>query len=696
VTRLAEAIADNALRRPDAVAIDSGARRIRWDELGQMLPVLVAELVSVWPGRDSPAVVALDHGLANCLLDLAFAEAGIPVVQVPPFFTAGQLAHAAAAAGAAAFIRAGPGRTPFERRLGIAIERRSGDPVPLPDGTAKISFTSGSTALPKGICLSIGHLTAVAGAVVGAVGAEQAGRHLPVLQPGILLETVAGFYASILAGGTHVALSQEEIGLASPFRPQLPRLVRAMAGHEVSSLILVPEYLGALVAALEASGARLPGLSLVAVGGARIAPGLLDRAARLGLPVRQGYGLTECGSVVALERAGEPIRGSVGSSLGLNPISLADDGEILVDGPLCLGAVGGAPPASPLRTGDLGRYDAAGRLWIEGRKSNLIVTAFGRNVSPEWVETLLLDQPAIAQAMVRGDGAAELDALIVPAAAGADVGAAVAAANAGLPAYARIGAWRSVPPFTAAGGLLTGNGRLRRAAIDQAYPREPASMNFFERIVAETSEAQAVFAATPQLRAGLAGEIGRSDYLAYLAQAYHHVRHTVPLMMEARARLGHRPALVEALDAYIAEETGHEAWILADIDAAGGCSSAVARSAPAPATEAMVRHAYDRIRNGNPVALFGMIYVLEGTSIAMATQGAEAVRAKLGLPAEAFRYLTSHGALDQEHMRFFERLMDCIDDPDDRQAILDMAGDMFRLFGAVFGSIALEADLAAA
>jgi hypothetical protein len=80
----------------------------------------------------------------------------------------------------------------------------------------------------------------------------------------------------------------------------------------------------------------------------------------------------------------------------------------------------------------------------------------------------------------------------------------------------------------------------------------------------------------------------------------------------------------------------------------------------------------------------------------MATQGAEAVRARLGLPPEAFRYLTSHGALDQDHMRFFERLMNRVDDPEDQRAIIAMTREMFGLFGQVFASIDLEAERAAA
>ncbi len=260
--------------------------------------------------------------------------------------------------------------------------------------------------------------------------------------------------------------------------------------------------------------------------------------------------------------------------------------------------------------------------------------------------------------------------------------------NAKLPAYARIAAWREAAPFTPDNGQLTGNGRLRRKAIAAAYLDRPAA--FFVELEASTWRERLRFLQIPQVRAGLAGEIGLGTYLAYLAQAYHHVRHTVPLMQAARERLAVRPELMRALDEYIAEETGHEEWILSDIAAAGGDADGVRSSTPAPATQAMVDHAYTAIRKGNPASFFGMVYVLESISVALASRGAEAVRQRLGLPPQAFTYLTSHGALDQEHMRFFMALVNGLSDPADRDAITAMARAMFGLFGAMFAAIDLE------
>ncbi|WP_374574922.1 TenA family transcriptional regulator [Phenylobacterium sp.] len=216
-------------------------------------------------------------------------------------------------------------------------------------------------------------------------------------------------------------------------------------------------------------------------------------------------------------------------------------------------------------------------------------------------------------------------------------------------------------------------------------------MSFFQRLIAETAEGRMALAATPQIQDGLAGAISRETYVAYLTEAYHHVKHTVPLLRAAKARLdeAHAP-FKAALDEYIAEETGHELWILNDIRNSGGDAEAVRSGQPREATRRMVEFAYDYIDRVNPMGFFGMVLVLEGTSVALATQGAEAVAKSLGLGPASFTYLTSHGALDQDHMVFFQRLMDRVDDPADQDAIVEMAKAMFGLFADVFRAIPHE------
>jgi pyrroloquinoline quinone (PQQ) biosynthesis protein C len=210
-------------------------------------------------------------------------------------------------------------------------------------------------------------------------------------------------------------------------------------------------------------------------------------------------------------------------------------------------------------------------------------------------------------------------------------------------------------------------------------------MPYFDQLQRDTAAARAELLAVPVIADALAGRVARAQYLAFLGEAYHHVKHTVPLLMACGSRLPEsRGWLRGAIVEYIAEEAGHDEWILNDIVAAGGDADAVRAGAPAPATELMVAYVYDTIARGNPVGFFGMVHVLEGTSIALATHAAQSLRRALDLPPEAFTYLTSHGALDEQHVRFFAGLMDRIDDAADQAAITHAARMVYRLYGDVF------------
>jgi pyrroloquinoline quinone (PQQ) biosynthesis protein C len=214
---------------------------------------------------------------------------------------------------------------------------------------------------------------------------------------------------------------------------------------------------------------------------------------------------------------------------------------------------------------------------------------------------------------------------------------------------------------------------------------------FFERLQQETEPARNDMLAIEQLQRGAAGEISLQTYVAYLTEAYHHVKHTTPLLMACGSRLpSSKEWLRDAIAEYIEEELGHQEWILNDIKASGRDSEAVRQGQPKPATELMVSYAYDTIQRGNPVGFFGMVLVLEGTSINLATNAAEKIQQSLALPKQAFSYLSSHGSLDIEHMGFFEKLMNRVKDPDDQQAIVHMANMMYKLYGDVFRSIPLD------
>jgi len=153
--------------------------------------------------------------------------------------------------------------------------------------------------------------------------------------------------------------------------------------------------------------------------------------------------------------------------------------------------------------------------------------------------------------------------------------------------------------------------------------------------------------------------------------------------------------LREAVAEYIEEELGHQEWILNDIEACGGDKEAVRHSRPAIATELMVSYAYDTVARINPVSFFGMVFVLEGTSINLASRAADSIQAALHLPDKAFVYLRSHGNLDIGHMNFFESLMNRIDSENDRQDIVHSARIFFTLYANIFRDIQPPVALAA-
>ena len=213
-------------------------------------------------------------------------------------------------------------------------------------------------------------------------------------------------------------------------------------------------------------------------------------------------------------------------------------------------------------------------------------------------------------------------------------------------------------------------------------------MTFFETLQRETEAERNALYAVPLVADALKGAVTRESYIAYLTQAYHHVRHTTPLLMTAGGRLTQKQNDIrKAFAEYIEEEIGHEEWILNDIAACGADKEAARQSCPNRATELMVAYAYDSVTRGNPISFLGMVFVLEGTSTSLATHAAETMMKALGLKRNCFNYLLSHGALDIEHMKFFEKLVNTIDSAEDQQAIIHMAKTMFGLFADMFRSI---------
>ena len=213
-------------------------------------------------------------------------------------------------------------------------------------------------------------------------------------------------------------------------------------------------------------------------------------------------------------------------------------------------------------------------------------------------------------------------------------------------------------------------------------------MGFFDTLCQETAEDRLTLFQAPIFDKAMQGDITLADYIAFLTQAYHHVKHTIPLLMAVGSQLPEQYEwLREAVAEYIEEELGHQEWILNDIAACGADKEFVRNSRPHNTTELMVAYAYDTVFRVNPLGFFGMVHVLEGTSIATADNAASAIQKALSLPDQAFSYLRSHGALDQEHVKFFQGLMDRIDDPSAKQQIVHSAKMFYRLYGDIFRSL---------
>ncbi|MFZ5556571.1 MAG: AMP-binding protein [Pseudomonadota bacterium] len=437
--------------------------------------------------------LALDNSPAWIVSDLAAMSAGIPMVPLPPFFTARQNAHALRDAGIGHALTDRPAA--FTEELadrGIAFRDKGRVPVagkllrlfaldlpavPLPPGTVKITYTSGTTGDSRGVCLDQSLLDRVAAALAAAAAFTAADRHFCVLPLATLLENVAGLYAPILAGACCLVPPPADAGMTGSSGFDALRLIHGVARRGATTAILLPQLLKELTAVADAERRRLRSLRYVAVGGSRVAPALLASARDVGLPVYEGYGLSECGSVVALNTPAADKPGSVGRPLPHVGVAIAPDGEIRVRGAAMLGYTGGAAAPAPewVATGDLGMLDENSFLHVTGRKKNVLITSYGRNVAPEWVESELEAQPGIAGAAVYGDARPWCAAVIASPLTGSDEGRAriaalVAAANRALPDYAQVHAW--VPadaPFSAVRGELTANGRLRRDVIRQRY-----------------------------------------------------------------------------------------------------------------------------------------------------------------------------------------------------------------------------------
>jgi long-subunit acyl-CoA synthetase (AMP-forming) len=437
-------------------------------------------------GRDTKSVgLYLDNGFDWIIADLACQIAGLVVVPLPLFFSAEQVRHAVRSGGVDTVITdrrvhkvlpdatVGPADNYFVEAGTEIYDLPASKSVLLPAGTQKVTFTSGTTGTPKGVCLSARQQLTLANSLASAIDVKNP-IHLCVLPLSTLLENLAGVYAPLLSGGRVIAPPLAEVGLDGSSRLNVKQLLAAINQYQPNTLIVVPEMLNALALSADAGWRPPASLQFVAVGGGKTSPELLRYARSVGLPVYEGYGLSECSSVVSLNVPAANRIGAVGRPLPHVTVSIID-GEIVVTDSAFLGYA--SQPDSwgkgAVHTGDIGHIDSDGYLHVDGRQKNQLISSFGRNLSPEWVESELLAGPVLQQAVVIGDDRPHCAALVLPrdpSVADSKIANWIDKVNIKLPDYAHVTTWYRLPKALATeDGLLTENGRPKRANIENQY-----------------------------------------------------------------------------------------------------------------------------------------------------------------------------------------------------------------------------------
>ena len=474
-----------------------------WDKAALLKKISqVSEALLNRKNPKAPVGVLADNSLEWIAIDLATQEIGVTLIPLPSFFTPNQWLHAIKSSGMQAIFCP---QEDVARNLGFMFQNDYVGELKLFESMSvlssivdqpnlsevqKITYTSGTTSEPKGVCLSTDQQWSVAQSLEQALRSLQIKKHLNVLPLSVLLENIAGVYTALACGAENTCVPLSEVGLHGSSNFDADACITAIEKYQAESIILLPQMLQAIVAKSTKQDPRLKSLKFVAVGGGKTPVALIKTAKSMGIPVYEGYGLSECASVVALNTPENERIGSVGKVLSNRNVRVSKDGEIEVknvDLPHYLeNAVGltntltGTLTSTPssadgewLPTGDLGHLDDDGFLYLDGRKKNVLITSFGRNISPEWPESLLLGSGLFKQAIVIGDGQSQLSALLVTSkddVSDEAIQLAITSVNQDLPDYAQIGPWMLADePFSPNNGLATANGRLKRDLIKNKF-----------------------------------------------------------------------------------------------------------------------------------------------------------------------------------------------------------------------------------
>jgi long-chain acyl-CoA synthetase len=298
-------------------------------------------------------------------------------------------------------------------------EIRRREAAVTPDDLATIIYTSGTTGNPKGVMLTHGNLLSNAEATVKVSDLHPGDIELSWLPYSHIYSRTVDHYATTLSG-TVLALAES-----------IDTLITNLAEVQPTWMTAVPRFYEKVWSSVESLSPaerstelkRIfgPRLRQLSSGGAPLPRHVATSFEAAGVPLLEGYGLTESSPVISFNRLDCYRLGSVGQAVPGVEVRIAADGEILTRGPHVMRGYWKNPEATAaairdgwLLTGDLGHVDADGFLHITGRKKDLIITSLGKNISPSELERLLVSDPLIDQAVVYGDRRPYVTALVVP------------------------------------------------------------------------------------------------------------------------------------------------------------------------------------------------------------------------------------------------------------------------------------------
>jgi len=490
-----KALAKRAIHFPEQKALISNNGHTKTIITNQQLLYHISTIGSFFKQEKVQCIgLFMDNCAQWIMCDLAAAKLGITLVPIPLFFTATQVEHLISSSGVEVIITQPLMSGILQGNPLLTIEN-SNIPLPIENtvmlrvklskavdlaNSLKVTYTSGSTGDPKGVCLSAENIGAVCDGLHLAMSSMAITNHLCVLPLATLLENIAGVYVCLLHGGAVITEPLMALGFLSNAEFNIYKLLEKIELYQAGSIILLPQMLTLLVHSFNDKVLnQCASLQCIAVGGGKSSTAILQQANLQGLPVFEGYGLSECGSVVSLNLPNQQKIGSVGKALPHVSVCIAEDGEIIIENQAMLGYLGELEqPLECINTGDLGHIDEDGYIFVTGRKSNIIVSSFGRNISPEWVEANLSSSAVIAQIAVFGEARPSLSAVIFSLSNSIiEINTAIDECNKFLPDYAQIRQWvKAVEPFTPNNNLLTNNGRLKRLNIEQDYQTQLAAL----------------------------------------------------------------------------------------------------------------------------------------------------------------------------------------------------------------------------